>query len=85
MQDVHSLKNLLDQLVAEQEKKMLSCAEAIVPHVTSDDLLQPNDYPQLEQHPYFRYEEGVLKGIHQVRMAIFAWQKEESLDSTKNT
>jgi hypothetical protein len=25
--------------------------------------MQPNDFPELENHPFFRYEEGVLEGL----------------------
>ncbi|MEM7174908.1 MAG: hypothetical protein AAF443_03125 [Chlamydiota bacterium] len=71
------LEQLLDELVAYQEKKLLNCGSAIVPRITADDILQPNDYPELENHPYFRYEEGVLKGIQEARMAILAWQRDQ--------
>ncbi len=70
--DEESTRQLLDELIAGQEEKLLECAGALVPHVTADDILQPNDYPQLENHPYFRYEEGVLKGLQTARMALLA-------------
>ena len=63
---------LFDELIESQEQKLLSLASSIIPNITSDDLLQPNDYPELENHPYFRYEEGVLKGIHAAKMAVLA-------------
>ncbi len=31
----------------------MRCAEQIVPNITEDDLLQPNDFPLLENHPHF--------------------------------
>ena len=71
-----SLEALFDELIKGQEKKLLEYASAIIPNVTSDDILQPNDYPELENHPVFRYEEGVLKGIHAARMAALALEKE---------
>lgn len=63
------LEPLFEELIAAQRAKMLALAKRIVPHVTEDDLLQPNDFPELEGHPLFRYEEGVLEGILTVRMA----------------
>lgn len=54
----------------------MSCALRIVPHITADDLLQPNDFPALENHPYFRYEEGVLEGLYSAQTAYLAWKKE---------
>ncbi len=71
-----SVVNLFDEMLRHQEAKLLSCAREIVPHLTADDILQPNDYPQLEMHPFFRYEEGVLKGIHSAKMAYSALKKD---------
>ena len=70
------LTAFFDELISFQEKKLLNCAAEIVPHVTQDDILQPNDYEELENHPFFRYEEGVLKGLHSAKMAVLAQQKE---------
>ena len=63
---------LLDTLIQDQKKKLLQTAKRIVPTVIEDDLLQPNDFPALEFHPHFRYEEGVLHGLQTARMAILA-------------
>lgn len=73
-----SLTELFDELLAFQEKKLLDYATSIIPNITSDDILQPNDFPELENHPFFRYEEGVLKGIHAAKMAALAWEKEST-------
>lgn len=54
---------MYDELIAHQRKVLLQMARRIVPHITEEDLLQPNDFPELENHPLFRYEEGVLHGI----------------------
>jgi len=53
----------LNELIENQKKALLALAVRIVPGVTDDDLLQPNDFPALENHPEFRYEEGVLHGF----------------------
>jgi len=66
------MQKILDELVEYQEKRLLKIANQINPRITSDDILQPNDFPELENNPYFRYEEGVLKGIHAARMAILS-------------
>lgn len=70
------MENVFDELVEQQRKKLLKFARQIVPYVTPDDLLQPNDFQELEQHPLFRYEEGVLEGLLTARMAFLAWKKE---------
>jgi hypothetical protein len=66
------MMQLLDELIEGQRKKLLSTAKRIVPHIIEDDLLQPNDFPQLELHPYFRYEEGILHGLQVARTALLA-------------
>jgi hypothetical protein len=66
------LKNLFDELIAFQEQKLLELGRQFIPNLTTDDILQPNDYPVLENSPHFRYEEGVLKGLHTARMACLA-------------
>lgn len=66
------MENLFNELIELQRKKIFDCAREIVPNVTPDDVLQPNDFPELEQHPYFRYEEGVLEGLLTARMAYLA-------------
>ena len=53
-----------------QEKKLLKIAREIVPHLTADDILQPNDFPELENHPYFRYEEGYLAGLKSAELFL---------------
>ena len=68
------MESLFEELIEQQKKRLLALAQEIIPHITEDDLLQPNDFPALEMHPYFRYEEGVLEGILTVRMAALSRQ-----------
>jgi hypothetical protein len=64
--------DLIDAMVARQQAKLLACGRRICPHLTPDDLLQPNDFPQLENHPEFRYEEGILHGLMTAQTALQA-------------
>lgn len=70
------MQKLFDSLVEAQREKLKKCAHEIIPGLTDDDLLQPNDFPELENHPYFRYEEGVLEGLMTARMAYLARERE---------
>jgi hypothetical protein len=67
---------MFDELITLQRKKVLNCALRILSHLTEDDILQPNDFPELEMNPHFRYEEGVLEGLMTARMAYLALQRE---------
>ncbi len=66
---------LLDELINGQKKKLLECGRRIIPYITPEDLLQPNDFPELELHPHFRYEEGILDGLQVAKAAILASKK----------
>jgi hypothetical protein len=59
-----------------QEKALLKLGRKFVPSLTSDDILQPNDFAELELNPHFRYEEGLLHGIQSVEAALQALQSE---------
>lgn len=77
-QEWASIENLFDELITMQEKRVLSCGRNVIPNLTQDDILQPNDYIELENHPTFRYEEGVLIGIRSAFAALNALQKDRN-------
>lgn len=70
------IEKLVDEVILVQRKHLLDCGRRIVPTLTPEDILQPNDYEELEQHPHFRYEEGLLAGMQTVQMALRACQRE---------
>ena len=70
---------LMDELIEQQQKTLLALGRSIVSGVTLDDLLQPNDFPELERHPHFRYEEGVLHGLQAAKAALQAELKKGQL------
>ncbi|MCH9624963.1 MAG: hypothetical protein S4CHLAM123_01250 [Chlamydiales bacterium] len=70
------VKKLIDEIIEGQEKKLLKCGRHFVPTLTIEDVLQPNDYPELESNPHFRYEEGVLEGIRTVKTALLYYGTE---------
>ena len=75
------MQKIFDELIELQRIKIKTCAASIIPNLTDDDLLQPNDFPALENNPYFRYNEGVLEGLMTARMAYLA---QVTQDDTKS-
>lgn len=71
------IESLVNEIVEMQRQRVLACGRRIVPSLTTDDVLQPNDFPELENHPHFRYEEGILAGAQTVQMALNARRKDE--------
>jgi len=65
----------LDQLIAWQQTKLLEVARRIIPHVTQEDIMQPFDFPELEESPLFRYEEGVWSGLLQAKTLLLQWSR----------
>ncbi len=80
MSSFESLQALFDELIGQQKEKLFSEGKRIIPYVTSDDLLQPVDFEELENNPHFRYEEGILDGLQVAKSAFLAWQKDHKLD-----
>ncbi|NGX61933.1 MAG: hypothetical protein K940chlam9_01424 [Chlamydiae bacterium] len=64
------IEALFEELIEGQKEKVLTCGRTFVPTLTSEDALQPNDYPELENNPHFRYEEGVLEGLQTAQTAL---------------
>lgn len=71
------IKALVKELITGQEKKLFKMGREIVPTLTTEDILQPNDYPELENSPLFRYEEGVLEGLKTAEMALLALEQDQ--------
>lgn len=80
--DWQAIDKLLQELAEMQQGKLLRCGRQIMPHITADDLLQPNDFVELENHPVFRYEEGLLSGIQTVQTALRALQRDIAPNET---
>ncbi len=71
------IEERIEELITAQKKMLLNHARQIIPHATADDILQPNDFLDLELNPHFRYEEGTLHGMQALQTALRALQKEE--------
>lgn len=76
--DWKSIERLIAEIAELQQKHVLKTGQRVVPTLTADDMLQPNDFRELEINPLFRYEEGVLAGIQTVQMALRAMQRDLS-------
>jgi hypothetical protein len=68
----NEIEATLNEMAEMQKNKLLAYGRRLVPSLTTDDILQPNDFPVLENHPEFRYEEGLLAGIQSVQIALQA-------------
>ncbi|MCS6913062.1 MAG: hypothetical protein RMK29_21215 [Myxococcales bacterium] len=65
-----ALEDLLERMVAQQQERVLRQAQALCPRLCADDLLQPDDYPELAGNARWNYEDGVLAGLRAAQMAV---------------
>lgn len=74
-------ERVLDEMIAHQRAKVLKLAREAVPHISPEDVLNPNDYPELKAHPRFDYEDGILAGLLSAQMALRAELRPAFLDA----
>ncbi len=67
----------IEQMVAFERQKLLDLARRINPLLTPEDILQPQDFEELEQNPEFRYQEGVCIGLESALSALYAIRLEK--------
>jgi hypothetical protein len=72
---IDGLLELLSEIEALQEKKVIELARRLHPGLTHDDIKNPHDFPELND-PDWHYADGVLTGIQTVKMAVLARMKE---------
>ncbi len=65
-----NLDSILTEMILHQEKKVFEIARQIIPHITPEDVLNPQDFAQLEQNSQFNYEDGILSGLKSAQMAV---------------
>lgn len=67
-----AFEKLFEELISQQNDKVLRQARLHIPHLTGDDILNPHDFPQLMTDPVFNYEEGLAAGLMAAQVAVRA-------------
>lgn len=70
--DVNCLIARLEQEISLQKERMVSAALRCKEGVQYDDLLQPQDFPEIDTDPDFRGEEGELYGLERALVIVRA-------------
>ena len=65
----------LDDMIGFQQKKLLKLAREVIPHLTPEDIRNPQDFPQLGKDVLFNYEDGVLNGLLSMRTSYLSYLK----------
>ena len=66
------LEGPLAQMIDHQQRRVLRLAQELNPRLTSEDVLQPHDYPDLRGSAPWNYEDGVLAGLMAAQIAMRA-------------
>jgi len=64
------VEKLIMDMIRHQEAKVFAIAREIIPHVTPEDLLNPQDFPALERNSRFNFEDGLLAGLKATLIAV---------------
>lgn len=63
---------LLDQMIEQQQKKVLEIARRFVPGITPEDARNPEDFEELKTSNLFNFEDGILSGYISAKTALLA-------------
>ena len=61
---------LLEEMIRHQEAKALKLAREIIPGISPEDIMNAQDFPELERNGQFNFEDGILAGLKSALMAI---------------
>ncbi len=63
-------QKLLQEMIQYQEAKVLKLAREIIPGISPEDVLNAQDFPELERNGQFNFEDGILAGLKSALIAI---------------
>ncbi len=75
---LQTIDQLMLHLIAQQERKVLDLGQRIHPGLTSEDIRNPQDFPDLLESFQWNFEDGILAGLKSAHMALRAKLLEES-------
>jgi hypothetical protein len=67
-----AVDRLMLELITLQEKKVLDLANKIHPGLSSEDIRNPHDFPDLVADSGWNFEDGILSGLKAAHMALRA-------------
>jgi hypothetical protein len=61
---------VLERLISQQRDKVVEVALDILPHLTPEQVQNPQAYPEIATDAMFNFEDGVLAGLMSARLAL---------------
>jgi hypothetical protein len=69
---LEAVDRLMLELIVLHEKKVLDLANRIHPGLSSEDIRNPHDFPDLIADSGWNFEDGILSGMKAAHMALRA-------------
>jgi hypothetical protein len=69
---LESLDALFAQMVAQQREKVLALARQRNPKLTAEDIMNPENFPEIDSDGPFNFEDGILSGLVSAQIAVRA-------------
>lgn len=64
------IESVLSALHQQQVNKAKKLAQSINPRLTDEDLLNPDNFPEVVNNPDYLYEDGIAAGILSAKIAL---------------
>lgn len=64
------VEEVLERMISQQRDKVRDVALDILPHLSPDELQDPQDHPEVTDDAMFNFEDGLLAGLMSARMAL---------------
>ncbi len=78
---VEAAISVLEQMIRQQEAKVLELGRKWVPYATAEDLRNAEDFKILKDKPIFHFEDGILAGLIAADTALKAELRARSIHS----
>lgn len=69
---LQTIDRLMLELIEQQERKVLDLGQRIHPGLTSEDIRNPQDFPDLLESSQWNFEDGILSGLKSAHIALRA-------------
>jgi hypothetical protein len=67
---IAEIEAVFERLLKQQRDKVKEVALDILPHLSSEQMQDPHDYPEVVEDTIFNFEDGFLAGLLSARMAL---------------
>lgn len=66
------IEQLMEAMIGQQREKVLRIARSINPALTAEDVMNPQDFPELMRSGKYNFEDGILAGLISAQIALRA-------------